>query len=55
MSGANDDQSLKDCEAYVQQHGIQQILKECIVQVFIHTLTYLPPHHINRYKPKRVN
>lgn len=35
MSGANDDQSLKDCEAYVQQHGIQQILKECIVQLCI--------------------
>ncbi|XP_039265487.1 cAMP-dependent protein kinase type I-beta regulatory subunit-like [Styela clava] len=33
---ADEDQSLKDCEAYVQLHGIQQTLKECIVQLCIH-------------------
>jgi len=27
--------SLYDCEAYVQRHNIQQILKECIVQLCI--------------------
>jgi len=30
---AGDDQGLKECEAYVQEHKIQQVLKECIVQV----------------------
>lgn len=33
---SDEDQSLKECEAYVQQHGIQQTLKECIVQLCIH-------------------
>lgn len=30
---AAEEQSLKECEAYVQDHKIQQVLKECIVQV----------------------
>ena len=30
-----EEQGLKECEEYVQQHKIQQILKECIVQVRI--------------------
>ena len=32
----DDEQSLKDCEAYVQKHYIQQVLKDCIVQLCIH-------------------
>ena len=32
---ATDEQSLKECEAYVQNNKIQQVLKECIVQVSI--------------------
>ena len=30
---SGDEQGLKECEAYVQEHKIQQVLKECIVQV----------------------
>lgn len=30
-----EDQSLKDCESYVQKHRIQQLLKDCIVQLCI--------------------
>ena len=33
MSAANE-QGLKDCEEYVNNHKIQQVLKECIVQVY---------------------
>lgn len=34
---ANEDeqQSLRECEAYVQHHNIQQILKDCIVQLCV--------------------
>ncbi|XP_033630094.1 cAMP-dependent protein kinase regulatory subunit-like isoform X1 [Asterias rubens] len=35
-SNMDDEQSLKDCEAYVQKHYIQQVLKDCIVQLCIH-------------------
>uniref|UniRef100_A0A4D5R9S9 cAMP-dependent protein kinase regulatory subunit n=2 Tax=Scolopendra TaxID=41364 RepID=A0A4D5R9S9_SCOVI len=34
-SGADEEQSLRDCEAYVQRHNIQQILKDCIVQLCV--------------------
>lgn len=27
------DRSLRECEQYVQRHGIQQLLKDCIVQL----------------------
>ncbi|CAG0898380.1 unnamed protein product [Cyprideis torosa] len=30
-----DEQSLRECEAYVQRHNIQQILKDCIVQLCV--------------------
>ena len=33
---ANEEESLKECEAYVQKHNIQQLLKECIVQLVVH-------------------
>lgn len=29
------DENVDDCEFYVQQHNIQQILKDCIVQLCI--------------------
>lgn len=29
----DEEQSLRECEAYVQKHNIQQILRDCIVQV----------------------
>lgn len=28
-----EDESLKGCELYVQKHGVQQVLKDCIVQL----------------------
>ena len=31
----NEEQSLRECEAYVQKHDIQKILKECIVQLCV--------------------
>lgn len=32
---ADEEQSLRECEAYVQRHHIQQILKDCIVQLCV--------------------
>nr|XP_045000327.1 cAMP-dependent protein kinase type I-beta regulatory subunit isoform X4 [Jaculus jaculus] len=32
---AEDEDSLKGCELYVQKHGVQQVLKECIVHLCI--------------------
>lgn len=34
-SSMEDEQSIRECEAYVQDHNIQQILKECIVQLCV--------------------
>lgn len=34
-STLEEDESLKGCEIYVQKHNIQQILKECIVNLCI--------------------
>lgn len=31
----DEEQSLRECESYVQCHNIQQILKECIVQLCV--------------------
>lgn len=31
----DEEQSLQECEAYVQRHNIQQILKDCIVQLCV--------------------
>lgn len=30
-----EEQALQECEAYVQTHNIQQILKDCIVQLCV--------------------
>ena len=35
-SNMDDEQSLRECESYVQKHNIQQLLKDCIVQICIH-------------------
>jgi hypothetical protein len=32
---AEEDRSLRECETYVQRHRIQQILKDCIVQLCV--------------------
>merc|ERR1711936_1493227 len=34
-SNMDEEQSLRECEAYVQMHDIQKILKECIVQLCV--------------------
>lgn len=34
-SNLEEDESLKSCEVFVQKHNIQQILKECIVNLCI--------------------
>lgn len=34
-SNLEEDESLKGCEVFVQKHNIQQILKECIVNLCI--------------------
>lgn len=31
----DEEQSLQECEAYVQRHNIQQILKDCVVQLCV--------------------
>jgi hypothetical protein len=31
----DEEQSLRECEAYVQRHNIQQTLKDCIVQLCV--------------------
>lgn len=34
-TSSQEEQSLRECEEYVQKHNIQQILRDCIVQVCI--------------------
>ena len=34
-ANTDEEQSLKECEAYVQKHNIQQLLKDCIVQLVV--------------------
>ncbi|KAK9502467.1 hypothetical protein O3M35_011243 [Rhynocoris fuscipes] len=31
----DEEQSLRECEAYVQKHSVQQVLKDCIVQLCV--------------------
>lgn len=38
----DEEQSLRECEAYVQEHSIQQVLKDCIVQLCVSR----PENHI---------
>lgn len=30
-----EEQSLRDCESYIQTHNIQRVLKDCIVQLCV--------------------
>lgn len=30
-----EEQSLRDCESYIQTHSIQRVLKDCIVQLCV--------------------
>lgn len=46
QSSEDEINSLYDCEAYVQRHNIQQILKECIVQLCVSK----PPNPISFLK-----
>lgn len=43
-----EEQSLRECENYVQKHNIQQMLKDCIVQLCMsrpdNPLTFLREH-----------
>lgn len=32
-TSSEEERSLRECERYVQKHNIQQLLKECIVQL----------------------
>lgn len=32
---SDEEQSLRECEAYVQRHNIQRLLKDCIVQLCV--------------------
>ena len=36
MASLAEEQSLKECEEYVQKHNIQQVLKDCIVMICIY-------------------
>lgn len=32
-ASSEEEQSLRECEQYVQKHNIQQLLKDCIIQL----------------------
>lgn len=34
-STIEEEQSLRECENYIQTHGIQRVLKDCIVQLCV--------------------
>lgn len=34
-STMEEEQSLRDCESYIQTHNIQRVLKDCIVQLCV--------------------
>lgn len=34
-ANVDEEQALRECEAYVQTHNVQQILKDCIVQLCV--------------------
>uniref|UniRef100_A0A336M079 CSON009403 protein n=1 Tax=Culicoides sonorensis TaxID=179676 RepID=A0A336M079_CULSO len=35
MSMPEEEQSLRECESYIQSHQIQRVLKDCIVQLCV--------------------
>lgn len=58
MAGNQEEQSLRECENYVQKHNIQQLLKDCIVQLCMsrpdNPLTFLR-EHFERLEKVRVD
>ena len=55
----DEEQSLRECEAYVQRHNIQQILKDCIVQLCVsrpeHPITFLKEYFTKLEKVRLVS
>lgn len=47
-ANTDEEQSLKECEAYVHKHNIQKLLKDCIVQLVVNKpddpLNFLKEH-----------
>lgn len=47
-SSSSEDQTLKECEAYVSKHNIKDLLKDCIVQLCLkkpdHPISFLRQH-----------
>ena len=47
-NGGTDDQTLRECEAYVSKHNIKDLLKDCIVQLCLkkpdHPISFLRQH-----------
>jgi hypothetical protein len=45
---SGDDNTLKECEAYVNKHNVKELLKDCIVQLCLrkpeHPITFLKQH-----------
>lgn len=55
----DEQQSLHECEAYVQRHNIQQILKDCIVQLCVsrpeNPITFLKEYFTSLEKENQLN
>ncbi|KAK3696752.1 hypothetical protein RRG08_045419 [Elysia crispata] len=58
-ANTDEEQSLKECEAYVQKHNIQQLLKDCIVQLVVNKpenpLIFLKEHFDRLEKVSELN
>ncbi|KAH7643462.1 protein kinase, cAMP-dependent, regulatory subunit type 1 isoform X1 [Dermatophagoides farinae] len=56
---ADEQQSLRECEAYVQRHNIQQILKDCIVQLCVsrpeNPITFLKEYFASLERENQIN
>lgn len=61
QSSSNEDeqQSLRECEAYVNRHNIQQILKDCIVQLCVsrpeNPITFLKEYFQSLERENQIN
>ncbi|OTF77633.1 cAMP-dependent protein kinase regulatory subunit-like protein [Euroglyphus maynei] len=55
----DEQQSLRECEAYVQRHNIQQILKDCIVQLCVsrpeNPITFLKEYFASLERENQLN
>ncbi|KAH9417102.1 protein kinase, cAMP-dependent, regulatory subunit type 1 [Dermatophagoides pteronyssinus] len=58
-SDGDEQQSLRECEAYVQRHNIQQILKDCIVQLCVsrpeNPITFLKEYFASLERENQLN